>query len=637
MAGLNRRELRAAPAPRGHGSERGLFMVGTSVHRISAGRFASLVSVVALLFFAVIAPPPSGSAREPQDEAGKTASAKDKPAKPEKAREQPLPPAPPPPHNQLAPNATPDVAEMVKLINEKLAATWAANKVVPSRYADDLEFIRRVSLDIIGRIATPAEIHRFLRDPADRRRALLVERLLESEDYPRHWANLWANWLLGRAGVFGRGKYHEQMTSWLEDQFAQNRSYRLIVHELLTATGDNTENGAVNFILAHVGEAVPPPRRSEEGQFEMVPITSRITRLFLGTQVQCAQCHDHPFQKSIKQNQFWGVNAFLRQVERAGSPPVPRGGMAMTYAKLTLKDNPRWNPDATIFYEKRNGVILQTGAEFLPSGEGKKPPRLAEGVNGKERREKLAEFVEEHENFPKAVVNRVWAVFFGRGFVNPVDDFNDNNQPSDPELFNEVSARFKHYNYDCKKLIRWICNSNAYQLSHVANRTNDKPEHEPLFSRMVLKSMSPEQLFESLMVATNAEAAESKEGKQKLRTEWMNRLIANFGDDEGNEVNFNGTVVQALLMMNGEDINTAINRKDKGTVAMAVAKHRGNAPAIIRDLFLAALNREPNPAEVRAIVAKLPLRPGYVDRDVTAPYCDVFWALLNSGEFMLNH
>ncbi len=607
-------------------------MSRTASHGWHGGRAASLAGGLFLLVACLTVLAPGGSARDPEESAPKS-------AKKEKGEAKPLPALtpPPPPHNQLAPKATPDVAEMVKLINERLAATWAENKVVPTRYVSDHEFIRRASLDIIGRIAKPAEMQRFLADPPPTRRALLVERLLGSEEYPHRWAEVWANWLLGRAGVFGRGTYHDQMVSWLEDQFAQNRSYREIVHDLVTASGDNTKNGAVNFVLAHVGEQVPPARRAEEGQFEMVPLTARITRLFLGTQVQCAQCHDHPFQKSVKQGQFWGVNAFLRQVERVGNPPVPRAAMAMTFAKLELRDNRRWDPEATVFYEKRNGVLLEAGAEFLPSGEGKKPPRMPQGLAGKERREKLAEFVEEHENFPKAVVNRVWGVFFGRGFVNPVDDFNDNNQPSDPELFNEVAARFKHYNYDLKKLIRWVCNSNAYQTSYVANRTNDKPEHEPLFSRMVLKSMSPEQLIESLMVATNAEAAEKKDEKRALRDRWMGRLITNFGDDEGNEVNFNGTVVQALLMMNGEDINAAINRKDKGTVAVAVAKRQGNPSAVIRDLYLAALNREPTVNEMQAIVAKSPLRPGFRDRDVTAPYCDLFWALLNSSEFLLNH
>jgi len=153
---------------------------------------------------------------------------------------------------------------------------------------------------------------------------------------------------------------------------------------------------------------------------------------------------------------------------------------------------------------------------------------------------------------------------------------------------------------------------------------------------MVLKSMSPEQLFDSLMIATNAEAMENSKDKTKLRDQWLSRLIAGFGDDEGNEVNFNGTVVQALLMMNGEDINKAITRPEKGTVALVLA-HNRTANGVIRDLYLAALNREPTPYEMNAIQSKFPLRMAYQSHDTwPARAQDLFWALLNSNEFVLN-
>jgi hypothetical protein len=426
------------------------------------------------------------------------------------------------------------------------------------------------------------------------------------------------------------------MATWLEDQFANNRHYDELVKALLTATGENTKNGAVNFILAHVGENVPPARRADDGQFEMVPLTSRITRLFLGTQVQCAQCHDHPFQASVKQEHFWGINAFLRQVERKGNLAMNRQD---TPGPLTLVDNERVARDALVYFEKRNGVVLERKAVFLPSGDEKGKP-LDPAKSGVARREALADFLIEHEQFPKAAVNRIWGAFFGRGFVSPVDDFNDNNQPANPELLNEIAARFKHYTYDLKFLIRCICHSEPYHLSCVANRTNDKPEHEALFSRMVLKALSPEQLFESLMVATRSATGESKDAKKKARDDWLGSLIANFGDDEGNEVNFNGTVVQALMMMNGKEINDAISRKDKGTVAMAI--HRARAqPAVISELYLAALNRPPTAREMQAIVNQFRLlNPQAAVKDAHDPaarFEDLFWALLNSNEFMLNH
>jgi hypothetical protein len=541
-------------------------------------------------------------------------------------------------YTPVAVKEAPELLDVTKLINDKVAAGWKANKVTPSRPVNDYEFIRRASLDIVGRIATPQEISAYMKDPADKRRSLLIEKLLADPDYIRHWANLWTNWLLSRSGVFGRGTYHDQMALWLEDQFSTNTKYHEIVRKLITAKGTNTDNGAVNFILAHVGENVPPAKRKEEGQFQMVPITSRITRLFLGTQIQCAQCHDHPFYGSLKQGHFWGVNAFLRQVTRKGTPPnmMRRNMMA---GPLTLEDNTSYNEDGVIVYEKRNGVLLPTRAQFLPPSENKeaKGPRLDLSPDAPPRREQLANFVIEHDNFARAIVNRMWGVFMGRGFVNPIDDFNDNNQVNNPELLNELGVRFKHYNYDLKKLIRWITNSNPYHLSCVANKTNDKPEHEVLFSRMVLKSLSPEQLFESLMVATRTEL--SKKDKKDRKQQWLGNLIKNFGDDEGNEVSFNGTVVQALLMMNGNDINEAIARKDKGTVAVAMARSRMPA-VIIRELYLAALNRPPTTREVTGILQRLPLRRGFQgidNKNPAAPYQDVFWALLNSNEFLLNH
>ncbi|MHB1422886.1 MAG: DUF1549 domain-containing protein [Gemmataceae bacterium] len=535
------------------------------------------------------------------------------------------------------------LTEMVSTINKLSEEKWKENKIVPSHYAGDYEFIRRASLDIIGRIATPEEIRAFLKDPRDTRRSKLINRLLESDEYARHWANLWANWLLSRAGVFGRGPYHEYLSAWLEDQFSQNQPYNNLVKKLITATGENNDvekgGAAVNFILAHVGENVPADHRGEEGQFQMVPLTSRITRLFLGTQVQCAQCHDHPFSNNIKQEHFWGVNAFLRQVVREGQPPRI-GTRMMTYGKLALKDDENVARNALVYYEKRNGVILTARAEFLPAGGEKHGAPLPPGMEGMQRREKLAEFILDHPQFPTAIVNRMWGVFFGRGFVNPIDDFSDQNQPSNLELLEQLAARFKHYDYDCKKLIRWICNSNPYNLSHVANRTNDKPEFEALFSRMIMKAMSPEQLFESLMVAAKLEATESKANKKILKDRWLGALINNFGDDEGNEVNFNGTVVQALLMMNGKDINDAIARKEKGAVVIAVRHARTERDAI-HELYLTVLNRPPTPKETATITQQFLLHdPQLRLNDVKNPnrrYEDLFWALLNSNEFILNH
>jgi hypothetical protein len=623
------------------------------VHRFQRdwqlGRAASFVVGALLVGGLLLTAVPTRSAETPAKDAKETPK--------KEAKKLPPPPWPRPLDLVIAgkdQQHNAQVADTVKFINQKLEETWKSEKVVPSRYTNDHEFIRRVTLDIIGRIATPEEMEQYFKDPERKRRSMLIERLLADKDgeYSKHWANMWSNWLLGRAGVFGRGEYHDELNLWLEDQFASNTPFDQIVTKLITAQGKNTDNGAVNFLLAHVGEVVPPETRAKDGHFQMVPVTSRITRLFLGTQVQCAQCHDHPFYNNIKQKDFWGVNAFLRQVNRVGTPPDPTNGNRMAkYGPLELKDDVAVNTDAKVYYEKRNGVVQIAKAEFLANGEDGKGGRISTDSDGKplsgeSRRAELAKYVTNHEMFPKAFVNRMWGVFLGRGFVNPVDDFNDQNKPSNPELLDELAVRFKNYKYDQKELIRWICNSNAYNLSCVANSTNDSQDKEALFSRMVLKSMSPEQLFDSLIVATKSEEGESKGAKKDAKAKWLGTLIGNFGDDEGNEINFNGTVVQALLMMNGGDINEAINRAGKGTVALAMKKHGDRPAAVIRELFLATLNREPTSKELAAVTKELPFpstpqRMKMKEEDLKKwpdhKYQDVLWALVNSNEFLLKH
>jgi hypothetical protein len=518
-------------------------------------------------------------------------------------------------------------AEKVHLINERIATKWKENKIRPSARASDYEFMRRASLDIIGRVAKPQEIEKFLKDPDSSRRFLLIERLLKSDEYARNQANLWTVWLMTRAGANGAGGsiYHEQMHRWLEDQFKkESMSFKELVRELLTASGKTNENGAVNYILSHLGEAVPNDKqRGEdgEGKFTMVPVTSRTARLFLGVQIQCAQCHAHPFNEEWKQDHFWGINAFFRQVDRKGNP------MANREVVLELVDNSEFDPSGAVYYEQRNGVLKQARAVFL---DGTRPESPSAN-----RRSELARMVTGNKAFPKAYVNRMWAHFLGRGFTNPVDDFGPQNEPSHPELLDELSSAFENYGYDPRRLIRWISNSEAYGLSSASNKTNEKADAEPFFSRMLLKTMTPEQLFESLIVATQAEMFESRENRQKLRREWMQKLTTNFGDDEGNEVNFNGTVVQALMLMNGADLNSAVSSKDKGTVPWAIVYKR--APqAIMHHLYMAALNRPPNARESARVVEILRKAPAKA-HDSLSLWQDLFWALLNSNEFILNH
>src|SRR5260370_26563135 len=362
-----------------------------------------------------------------------------------------------------SPSGSKNWKETVKIIDEHLEKGWTDNKVTPSVPCDVYEFMRRATLDIVGRIATPEEIEQFLKESKEVRREKLVDRLLQSEEYPRYWGTVWTNWLLSRSGIFGRGSYHEWMHTWVESEFAENIPYDKFVKKLITTSGKNndTKDGgaAANFILAHLGENVAREEMGAKGgRFEAVPITSRITRLFLGVQTQCTQCHDHPFGKE-KQQQFWGINVFLRQVDRVGQPPNMRQMAAAP--TLELKDNPNFNMDAKVYYEKRNGVVLETGPVFLDGSKldlkkvNLKPDKDEQPWT---RRDTLAELILVHPNFPKAAVNRMWAHFFGKGFVNPLDALHEQNQPSNPELLDELGTQFNHYGHDLKTLIRAICN-----------------------------------------------------------------------------------------------------------------------------------------------------------------------------------
>ena len=602
--------------------------------------------------------------------------------------------------------AAQEVPPQSQIINQLLKAKWDEVGIKPSRKATDHEFIRRVFIDLIGRVATPEEVRDFEADKSPNKRAKLVHRLLYDKEYQpklngrpflgdnkkpltfdynseyaRHWANVWSVWLMTRGGL--NSVYHDQMRLWLEEQFSKNIPHNELVEKLLTATGKSNDNAAVNFVLSHMGESVPAGRRKDDGSFEVVPITSRVTKLFLGVQTQCTQCHDHPFSPDLKQEHFWGVNAFFRQVSRDRTPTPAQGQRNQKMpgiAVVTLTDDPNINDKAMVFYERRSGVVLSTKPVFLPNLADLDKENVAKksmpSNSGKTRRQLLAEFVLNHDNFARAYVNRMWAQMFGRGMNEQAafDDFGAHNKVVHQELLDKLAEEVVKYKYDTKALLTWICNSDAYNLSYAANPTNKDPDKEAYYSRMLMKSMSPEVLFESLMEATRSEQAADKDTRKTLRQQWMNRLVRNFGDDEGNEVTFNGTIVQALLMMNGKELNSELTRKTSSTVERAINRHKRSAGgravvderAVIDELYLAALNRrvgttntleteyvDPRTkrkvktvtSEAAIIMSQLGAakQRGAADfaKDpmlVYKPFFeDVFWALLNTNEFILNH
>jgi hypothetical protein len=619
--------------------------------------------------------------------------------------------------------AEPNIPPQTAAINELIAAKWKeADIKKPAARSTDYEFLRRVFIDVLGRVATPEEVLDFEADRSPDKRAKLIKRLLHTSDYApkvngavvkidakttlkfdytseyaEHWAKTWTIWLMSRSV---NKTYREQMNVWLEDAITRDVNYKDMVTQILTATGKSDNNGAINFIGLQLGEKNVADRRMELGTFDTVPITSRVTRLFLGLQTQCTQCHDHPFNKEWVQSDFWGVNAFFRQVSRSADPTpnarLNNAQMMVPIQQYVLDDNSEVNTEGRVFYERRDGQLKSIRPTFLKdiaqAEKGEKSDKLAANLSDvKNRREALARFVVSHDNFAKAYVNRMWGHFFGRGLCKEpsVDDFGSHNEVVHPELLAKLGEEFAKYNYNPKQLTEWILNSDVYQLSHTANKEYIDPKYEPYFARMPLKAMSPETLHEAIWTATKADNAKvvDKKAREDARERWLAKLVAQFGDDEGNELTFNGTIVQALLMMNGREINAEIGPGGANAVKRVVEKHSKsgltNASAVIDELFLMTLNRRPSAEEKSKLLnlqqkgaiikpeagstgsappapvppktpaagkgtipkkpptpVKVPATPGIVlpvaPNDVTF-YQDLFWALLNTNEFMINH
>jgi len=496
-------------------------------------------------------------------------------------------------------------------IDEMIKEAWNEAKVKPSRLATEEEFLRRAYLDVIGRIPNVDEATAYLTSKEQGKRQKLVSYLLKDPDYAKNFAAQWTILLVGRARQ-ERQVDREQLNSWLRRQFNDERPWNEVVYDLITAKGSNKENGAANFTLAHL-------------EFGAVPLTSITTRAFLGQQIQCTQCHDHP-SNDWKQADFWGINAFFKGIRREDVMKETATG-AEVYDHTILSDEPS---DAYASYDKRNGLVGIAFPRFL---DGRKIPQGPEVAN---RREQLAKFVADPKNMDlaRAFVNRMWGHFMGRGFVNPVDDFGAHNPASHPELLDKLAEEFQASGYDVKALVRWITASEAYNLSSVMTKQNEKDE--TLFSHMSLKPMTPEQLFDSLITATAAHKASGGDTSKK-RDQWLGQFVFAFANDEGEEgSSFQGTIPQALMMMNGDLMEQAVSGKSGSFLSdlatRAAKSRRGGIGMMVDGIFLASLSRYPTRAERGKAETILGSNP-----DTAYVLEDLFWALLNSNEFILNH
>lgn len=506
------------------------------------------------------------------------------------------------------------VQGVVAVINEHLAAGWKVQGVEPSPLADDAEWLRRVYLDVVGHIPPVEVAEKFLADRDLRKREKLLDTLLDDSAYVRNWTVVWTNLLIGRSD--SRDVNRSALQKFLRESFEKNRPWNEMVGEFISAEGSFDQNGATNFLLAHLNN-------------QAVPATAITAKIFLGRQIGCTQCHDHPFN-DWKQDAFWSFNSFFQQTKVARVDRSDGTGKMKSQASA-LETKHVGGPT---HFETRRGLIQVTYPKFEGTS-------ISDDADTN-RRNELAKLMTSGEKplVAESFVNRMWDHFFGCGFTRPVDDMGPHNPPSHPELLDHLAREFVASGYDCKQLIRWICLSDSYQRSSRFGKSNEQDNPEtgasPLFSRVYVKGMTAEQLYDSLLLATGADKTPLATGDHdRRRHEWLQQFVHAFQTDENDEsITFESSITQALLMMNSELTQHALSM-DRGTFLEKLISSRDPEAEKIRRLCLATLTRYPTPKELQAL--RRMVHEGTTSRANPAGWQDALWAYLNSSEFVLVH
>jgi hypothetical protein len=501
-----------------------------------------------------------------------------------------------------------DVRALAERIDQLIAAKWAQANIQPAPPADDAEYVRRVCLDLTGKIPTVTQVRDFLEDRSPQKREKLVERLLASASYSAHMTNIWKGLLMPEVpSNFQLQILATDFDVWLRKQFAENVAYDRLVRAILTVSLAQDQRNNNRFNLG----GTPSPYAffaAKEGKPENLAASS--ARLFLGIRLECAQCHDHPFAH-WKRDQFWGLAAFFGEVERVGE------GDALFQAR-ELRD-------------RRELAIPGTDrvaqAAFLDGSQTDWRPKVG-------ARTILAEWMTSPENpyFARATANRLWAQFFGTGIVDPVDDLSANVQPSHPELLDELARQFADHQFDLKFLMRAITASRAYQLSSAGYAPGQDDTH--LFARMAVRGLMPQQLYDSVVQAAGIRREPDLPPFQ-LNDSPRKDFLERFSSQEEKPGEHQTSILQALTLMNGRVMVEATSLERGGTLPAVADAYFLDTPGKIEALYLATLSRRPRPEEVER------LEP-YIDRggptlNPKQALADVFWALLNSAEFVSNH
>ena len=488
------------------------------------------------------------------------------------------------------PAISPDERTVVARIDALIATRCAEADLEPSERATDAEFLRRAFLDLVGTIPTAGEARDFLADPSADKRERLIATLLERPDHATHLATLWREDLL--ATVENRELLPADslrlLDHWLRIRFLENDGYHTLAAGLLTATGDAaSDRGAAVYLTAHRGATEP-----------LAAMAAGTSRMFLGVQIDCAQCHDHPFT-TWSQADFWNYAAVFSQVE------ARRDSAGGLLSQVT--DGPA-----------RPVMILDTNV----AAEARLLGSDVDVTNVPSRRTALAEWLVAPENpfFASTAVNRLWATLFGYGIVHPMDDFGDHNPASHPEILELLADDFRSHGYDVRRTLRILANTQAYQRTSRGESAVDPR----LFARKAVRPLTPRQLHASLRTAAGLLPAPESDPEAA-------QFVARF-DTATSRVEYQAGIPQALLMMNGEIVASLTDPQESRLISAIAESPFFTDEERIETLFLATLTRPPTPEEAVRCLDYLK-----ESQSIREGLSDVLWALLNGSEFALNH
>jgi hypothetical protein len=493
--------------------------------------------------------------------------------------------------------AAPPANYIDELVNAKLDRL----RILPSQVCGDEVFLRRATIDVIGLLPTLEEYREFVADTSPDKRAKLIDRLLARKEFSELWAMKWANLLLVRSGGMNQVQVKPVFlyAHWLTNQIARDVPIDQIARELLSATGGTFSNPPANFYYV---------------ERDNLKLAENVAQVFMGIRTQCAQCHNHVFDR-------WTMDDYY--------------SFAAFFAQIGRKEGQDYRE--TIIFNRGDGEMKHplTGQVMQPKFLGGSQA----DTKGKDRRVVLAEWLASPANpyFATSIANRIWAHFFGIGIVEPVDDIRVSNPPSNPELFHALGQKLTDYKYNFKQLVRDICLSQTYQRASEGNPSNAGDEKN--FARSLIRRIPAESLLDCLSQATEtkekfqglplgARAVQIADGKVG------NYFLTTFGRSPRAtvcecEATTDPTLSQALHLMNGDTVE---RKTRQGKVIEAMLEAKVSPAEIIEQLYLRCLSRKPTAEESQKLLALVP-----AEGDIKPALLDAYWALLNSREFIFNH